>query len=86
MSNVTALDTDQEDLAAYFEGLATMARQGNVIGVFGCLVIVDEEDCKVAPIEEGYTMSESDVMACLRYVIRELQESWEADLILSLPD
>lgn len=86
MSNVTALDTDQEDLAEYFEGLAALARQGTVIGVFGCVVTTVDDEAKVAPVEEGYSLSEADVIMCLRFVCDSLEESWQADLLDSMPD
>ena len=86
MSNVTALDTDQEDLAEYFEGLAALARQGTVIGVFGCVVTCADDEAKVAPVEEGYSLSEADVIMCLRFVISSLEESWQADFLDSIPD
>jgi len=86
-NNVTPIETDQEDLAEYFEGMAALARQGKVIGMFGCAVMIDSaEECSVAPIEEGFSMSEADVIQCLKYVVRELEESWEADFILKQPD
>ncbi len=76
------LDPIQADLLATVLHIASEVRAGRIIGLFGVIVAIDDDEDdegKVVRLEEGYTLSESESVLALEAVARDLRESWEAE-------
>jgi hypothetical protein len=74
-------DPLQVELIAKCKELLESARSGELVGLFGIAVFDggEEGDNKAEALQEGYTLSEADVVLGLEFVAKDLRESWESE-------